>query len=229
MGLIERIMRLFRANVNSFTAQREDPEKILEQAVYEMQENLVQMRQGVAQAIATQKRTERQAAQSQTTADEWYRRADMALKQGNEALAREALTKRKAYGQTATALLEQIGQQKTLVAKLKKDMQALESKISEAKTKKDMYIARARSAEASLRLQEMLGEVGDTSSLKAFEKMEDKLLELEAKQEAIAISGTDELEDKFASLSEGDDVDAELSAMKAQLTDSTQKNQQPPV
>ena len=193
-----------------------------------MQENLVQMRQGVAQAIATQKRTERQANQAQTTADEWYRRADLALKQGNEALAREALTKRKAYQQTATAGYEQIGQQKTLVAKLKKDMQALESKISEAKTKKDMYIARARSAEASLRLQEMLGEVGDTSSLKAFEKMEDKLVELEAKQEAIAISGTDELEDKFASLSEGDDVDAELSAMKAQLTDSTQKNQQPP-
>ena len=228
MGLIERILRLFRSNVNSWTAQREDPEKLLEETVYEMQENLVQMRLGVAQAIATQKRTERQATQAQSTAEEWYRRAQMALQQGNEALAREALTKRKAYEQTATALTEQIGQQKTLVAKLKKDMQSLELKISEARTKKDMYIARARSAEASLRLQEMLGDVGDTNSLKAFEKMEDKLLELEAKQETIAISGADELENKFASLAEGDDLDAELSAMKAQLPDSTQKNQQPP-
>ncbi|MGB6299968.1 MAG: PspA/IM30 family protein [Rivularia sp. (in: cyanobacteria)] len=228
MGLMERIGRLFRSNVNSWTAQREDPEKILEQAVYEMQENLVRMRQGVAQAIATQKRTERQAAQAYSTQEEWYRRAQMALEQGNDALAREALTKRKAYQQTSSALAEQIGQQKTLVAKLKKDMQALELKISEAKTKKDMYIARARSAEASLRLQEMLGETGDTSSLKAFEKMEDKLLELEAKQEAIAVSDTDELENKFASLSESDDVDAELSAMKAKLPGSTQKNQLPP-
>ena len=228
MGLMERIGRLFRSNVNSWTAQREDPEKILEQAVYEMQENLVRMRQAVAQAIATQKRTERQAAQAHSTEDEWYRRAQMALEQGNDALAREALTKRKAYQQTSTALASQIGQQKTLVAKLKKDMQALELKISEAKTKKDMYIARARSAEASLRLQEMLGETGDTSSLKAFEKMEDKLLELEAKQEAIAASDTDELENKFASLSESDDVDAELSAMRAQLPISTQKYQQPP-
>lgn len=225
---MERIGRLFRSNVNSWTAQREDPEKILEQAVYEMQENLVRMRQGVAQAIATQKRTERQAAQAYSTQEEWYRRAQMALEQGNDALAREALTKRKAYQQTSSALAEQIGQQKTLVAKLKKDMQALELKISEAKTKKDMYIARARSAEASLRLQEMLGETGDTSSLKAFEKMEDKLLELEAKQEAIAVSDTDELENKFASLSESDDVDAELSAMKAKLPGSTQKNQLPP-
>ncbi|MGB3651870.1 MAG: PspA/IM30 family protein [Rivularia sp. (in: cyanobacteria)] len=228
MGLIERIGRLFRSNVNSWTAAREDPEKILEQTVYEMQENLVRMRQGVAQAIATQKRTERQAAQAESTASEWYRRAQMALQQGNEALAREALTKRKAYQQSATALLEQIGQQKTLVAKLKTDMQSLEFKISEAKTKKDMYIARARSAEASVRIQEMLGETGNTSSLSAFEKMEDKLLELEAKQEAIAVSGTDELENQFASLAEGDDVDAELSAMKAQLPGSTQKNQQLP-
>ena len=228
MGLMERIGRLFRSNVNDWTAKREDPEKILEQAVYEMQENLVRMRQGVAQAIATQKRTERQAAQAHSTQEEWYRRAQMALEQGNDALAREALTKRKAYQQSSTALASQIGQQKTLVAKLKKDMQALELKISEAKTKKDMYIARARSAEASLRLQEMLGETGDTSSLKAFEKMEDKLLELEAKQEAIAVSDTDELENKFASDRESDDVDAELSAMKAQLPGSTQKNQQPP-
>ncbi len=227
MGLIERIGRLFRSNVNSWTAAREDPEKILEQTVYEMQENLVQMRQGVAQAIATQKRTERQAAQVQSTAEEWYRRAQMALQQGNEVLAREALTKRKAYQETATGFTEQIGQQKTLVAKLKKDMQSLELKISEAKTKKDMYIARVRSAEASLRLQEMLGDVGNTSSLKAFEKMEDKLLELEAKQDAIAISGTDELEDKFVSLADSDDVDAELSAMKAQLPSSKQ-DQQPP-
>lgn len=228
MGLIERVLRLFRSNINSFAAAREDPEKILEQTVYEMQENLVSMRQAVATAIATQKRTERQAAQAQSTEEEWYRRASMALQQGNEALAREALTKRKAYQQTATALLEQIGQQKTLVAKLKKDMQSLELKISEAKTKKDMYIARARSAEASLRVQEMLGEVGETNSVKAFEKMEDKILELEAKQQAIAISGADELENKFASYGDGDDVDAELSKMKAQLPDSTQKNQQPP-
>lgn len=228
MGLIERVMRLFRSNVNSWTAAREDPEKILEQTVYEMQENLVQMRQGVAQAIATQKRTERQALQVESIAEEWYRRAQMALQQDNETLAREALTKRKAYQQNAAALREQVAQQKTLVAKLKKDMQSLEFKISEAKTKKDMYIARARSAEASLRLQEMLGDVGTTSSLQAFEKMENKLLELEAKQQAIAISGTDELENKFTSLADSDDVDAELSAMKAQLPSSTQENQQPP-
>src|SRR4028118_2043705 len=156
MGLIDRILRVIRANLNSLIGQAEDPEKILEQAVEDMQQDLVQMRQAVAQAIATQKRTERQCSQNQSTAEEWYRRAQLALQQADENLARQALTKRKSHQETAEALQAQIEQQNVIVSKLKQDMRMLESKISEAKTKKDMYIARARSAQASQRLNEML-------------------------------------------------------------------------
>jgi phage shock protein A len=217
MGLFERVARAFRANVNSWVQTQEDPEKILEQAVMEMQDNLVQLRQAVAQAIATQKRSERQAAQAQSTADEWYRRAQLALQQNNEILAREALTKRRAYQETATALLNQIEQQKSVVAKLKKDIQTVEPKVAEAKAKKDIYIARARSAEASTRLQEMLGGVSTTSSLSAFERMEEKVMQLEAQSEAITKLDGDDLEKKFASLEQGGTIDTELAALKAKM------------
>jgi phage shock protein A len=217
MGLLDRMLRVIRANFNGLVAKAEDPEKILEQTVMEMQENLVQLRQAVAAAIASQKRTERQANQAQSTAEEWYRRAQLAIQQGNEPLAREALTKRKAYQETATALLQQVEGQNTVVAKLKKDMRALELKISDVKTKKDMYIARARSAETSARLQEMLNGVGGTSSLSAFERMEDKVLQLEAQTEAMSLSGTDDLEKKIASLESSSDIDVELANMRAQL------------
>lgn len=217
MGLIDRILRVIRANLNSLIGQAEDPEKILEQTVMDMQEDLVQVQQAVAQAIATQKRTERQAAQSQSNAEEWYGRAQLALQQDNEALAREALARRKSYQDTATALTAQVEQQSTVVARLKKDMQALQSKISEARTKKDMFIARARSAQATQRLNEMLGGVNTTSSLSAFERMEEKVLQLEAQSEAIAELGTDDLQKQFAQLEASSDVDAELTAMKAQL------------
>lgn len=227
MEVIKRILRVIRANVNSLIASTEDPEKILEKTVLEMQENLLQLRQGLAQAIAIQKRTERQAANSQSTAEEWYRRAQLALQQGNEPLAREALTRRQAYQQTATSLSSQISEQNNLVAKLKKDMRSLELKIAEAKTKKDMYIARARSAEASFRLQEMLNGVSPTSSLKAFERMEDKVLQIEAKSEAIAQLGGDDLQKQFTSLESTSSVDAELAAMKAQVLNAAD-NTQPP-
>lgn len=220
MGLIDRILRVIRANLNALVGQAEDPEKILEQTVMEMQDNLVQLRQAVAQAIATQKRTERQAHQANSNAEEWYNRAQLALQQNNETLARSALTKRKSYQETATALTAQVEQQNTVVGRLKKDMQTLESKIAEAKTKKDMYIARARSAQASQRLNEMLSGVDTRSSLNAFERMEDKVLQLEAQSEAIAELGTDDLQKQFTALEASSEVDAELAAMKAQLSPS---------
>jgi len=223
MGLIDRILRVIRANLNALIGQAEDPEKILEQTVMDMQDDLVQLRQAVAQAIATQKRTERQAHQAQSTAEEWYRRAQVALQQGNETLAREALARRKSYQDTATAMSAQVEQQSTVVARLKKDMQTLESKIAEARTKKDMYIARARSAQATQRLNEMLGGVNTSSSLSAFERMEEKVLQLEAQSEAIAELGTDDLQKQFAALEASSDIDTELAAMKAQLS-----GQEPP-
>jgi len=217
MGLIDRILRIIRANLNALIGQAEDPEKILEQTVTDMQEDLIQLRQAVAAAIATQKRTERQAHQAQSTADQWYQRAQLALQQGNDVLAREALTKRKSYQETATAMTAQIEQQNSIVGRLKKDMQTLETKIAEARTKKDMYIARARSAQASARLNEMLGGINTSNSLNAFERMEEKVLQLEAQSEAIAELGTDDLQKKFASLEASNDIDTELAAMKTQL------------
>jgi phage shock protein A len=217
MELIKRILRVIRANLNSLVSSAEDPEKILEKAFLEMQSNLLQLRQGVAGAIATQKRTERQAAAAQSQAEAWYNRAQLALQQGNEALAREALTKRQAYKQTASALSSQIEQQNDIVVKLKQDMRSLELKITEVRSKKDMYIARARSAEASYRLQEMLNGVSDTANLSAFERMEEKVLQIEAKTEAISQLGRDDLEQKFTSLESTNNIEAELAAMKTQV------------
>lgn len=218
MGFFERLWRVIRANINSLISGAEDPEKILEQTVMDMQNDLVQMRQGVAQAIATQKRTEREYERTQSAADEWYRRAQLALQKGQENLAKEALTRRKSYQETATAMKTQVEQQSEVVERLKQNMRQLENKINEAKAKKNMYIARARSAKASEKLQDMLGNMKTGSALSAFERMEEKVMQLEAQSQAIAELGTDDLEKKFASLEGGgDDIDAELEAMKAQM------------
>lgn len=228
MGLFDRIWRAIRANINHFIGQMEDPEKILEQAVLDMQDELIQLRQAVAQAIATKKRTERQAAQARSLSEDWYRRAQLALQKGDEHLAREALTKRKSYLETATAMESQLGQQGSIVSQLQQNMRKLESKIQEAKTKKDLYIARARSAQASAQLEEMLSRVGTGSAMKAFDRMEEKVLQLEAKSEALAELGTDDLEKRFEALGQTDSIDAELVAMKNQILTGHESAQLPP-
>jgi len=229
MGLFDRIWRVIRANINSLIGAAEDPEKILEQSVMDMQEDLVQLRQAVAQAIATQKRSERQCAQAESAALEWYQRAQLALQKGDENLAREALTRRKSYQETATAIKTQLEQQSSIVTKIKENMRGLEGKISEARAKKDMYIARARSAQASEKLNEMMGNMNTGSALNAFERMEEKVMQLEARSEAIAELGTSDLEKKFLSLEGANDVDAELAAMKAQILPGGNSPKLPPV
>lgn len=229
MGLFDRISRLIRANLNSLVGRAEDPEKILEQAVEDMQNDLIQLRQAVAQAIATQKRSERQQAQAESTANEWQRRAQLALEKGDETLAREALVRRKSYSETAEAINTQLGQQSSIVAKLKQNMTALESKLSEAKSRKDLFIARARAAKASQSLNEMLGRNSTSSALGAFERMEDRVNELEAQSEAVAeLAEGDDVEKQFAALESGGDVDQELAAMKAQLQAGKDPEKLPP-
>jgi phage shock protein A len=229
MGFFDRIWRVIRANLNSLVAQAEDPEKILEQVVLDMQDDLIQLRQAVAQAIATQKRTERQYSQAQTTAEEWYRRAQLALQKGDEELAREALVRRKSYDETATAMKAQLAQQVGVVDQLKQNMKKLESKIAEAKTKKDLYIARARSAKATQQINDMMGNMGTGSAMEAFGRMEEKVLQLEAQSEAITELSMDDLEQRFEKLGQADDIDAELESMKSQALPGTNSAAQLPI
>lgn len=217
MGLLDRFSRLVRANVSQLINGAEDPEKVLEQTVMDMQSDLVSMRQAVAQAIATQKRTERQHEQANRTAQEWYNRAQLALQKGDDATAREALTRRQSYVQTTQTLRPQITQQKTVVQQLKDNMGLLERKISDARTQKDMYIARARAAQSSVRLNEMMTS-NTPGGLAAFEKMEERVLDLEAQAEVSRELDTDTTERKFAQLEGQSNVDAQLAQMKQQLS-----------
>ena len=221
MGLFDRLSRVVRANLNDMVSKAEDPEKILEQAIIDMQEDLIQLRQAVARAIATQKRTEQQYNKNQSEANNWQNRAQLALSKGDENLAREALLRKKAVAEAAATQKTMLDQQTTQVDSLKKNLIALESKISEAKTKKDMLKSRAAAAKANEQLQGTIGRLGTGSAMAAFERMEDKVLELEARSQAGYELAGNNLEAQFAQLEGGSDVDDELAQMKAQLTGSS--------
>ncbi|MBD1923122.1 PspA/IM30 family protein [Microcoleus sp. FACHB-831] len=216
MGFTNRILRVIRAKLNKMIGRSEDPEKILEKAVAQMQENLIQLRQAVANAIATKKRTQRQLDGAKAKGDECYARSQLNWQKGDEKLAREALIKRRAYQGIAVAMEAHLATQKTVIEQLKKDMRKLEAKISELKTQKDLYIARVREAETSAIIKEML-DIDTSTSLDAFKKIEEKLLELEAQTEAIAELEIDELAEKFVSPEATKQIDDELTAIKAQL------------
>ncbi|MEB3230079.1 MAG: PspA/IM30 family protein [Leptolyngbyaceae bacterium] len=217
MGLFDRVSRVVRSNVNAMVGAAEDPEKILEQAIIDMQEDLVQMRQAVAQAIASQKRVQQQAAQANNEAAKWHQRAQLALQKGDESLAREALSRKKAQADAAATLQAQLSQQTAQADVMRKNLIALEGKISEAKTKKDMLKARVSAAKANEQLQSTMSSMSTSSAMGAFERMEDKVLMMEARSQAAAEIGGASLDAAFAEL-ESSGVDDELEAMKRAIT-----------
>lgn len=97
MNLFDRFARVIKSYANAVISSFEDPEKILEQTVLEMNDDLTKMRQATAQVLASQKQLENKYKAAQQASEDWYRRAQLALGKGEEDLAREALKRRKSY------------------------------------------------------------------------------------------------------------------------------------
>ncbi|KAF2300324.1 hypothetical protein GH714_011969 [Hevea brasiliensis] len=209
---------------NAVLSSFEDPEKILDQTVLEMNDDLTKMRQATAQVLASQKRLENKYKAAEQASEDWYRKAQLALQKGEEDLAREALKRRKSYADNANSLKAQLDQQKSVVENLVSNTRLLESKIQEAKSKKDTLKARAQSAKTQTKVNEMLGNVNTSNALSAFEKMEEKVMAMESEAEALGQLATNELDGKFALL-ESSSVDDDLENLKKELSGSKKRGE----
>jgi len=218
-NLFERFVRVAKSNVNSVLQGMEDPEKVLDQAVEEMQGDLIKVRQSYAEVLATQRRIATQKEQQDELAQEWYRRAELAVEKGDDALAKEALNRRQTIVQKATDLQNQLDNMAGNVDKLFDSVKNLEEKIAQAKDEKEQLIARARTAKTTAQVNEMLSDVGSSSAAGAFDRMKEKVETLETRAEVSAGmlpegGAPGSLEDKFKQLEAGSAVDDELAKMK---------------
>jgi len=128
MNLADRFSRLVKSNLNDLANKLEDPEKVLEQAVVDMQKDLVKVRQAYAEVSASSKRMEEQTKLAEAEGAKWYERAQLALSKGEEELAKEALTRRKQQLEMADSLREQIEGQQGSITSLYESMKELEAK-----------------------------------------------------------------------------------------------------
>ena len=227
-NLFQRFTRVISSYANSLITAAEDPEKILDQTVNEMQGDLIKMRQATAQVMASQKQLETKYKAAKSASDDWYKRAQLAMEKGDEDLAREALTRRKSYEENAESMKANLDAQKDAVDKLIANTRLLEGKMAEAKSKKDTLKARAASAKTNKAVSDMVSGVSTSSALGAFERMEEKVLGMEAEAEAMGVfAAPDALEAQFKALEAGGGVDAELEALKKSLPSASAKGALP--
>jgi len=202
--------------LNRLLQQGIDPEKLLDGAIEQMEADVQKARQASISVLASRKRLQQQYDQTQAEVNKWKQKAQIALHKGDEYLAREALSRKKMHTGILSSLKAQLDQEPVSVRNLKQYLTLLEAKISQAKTMRTRLTAQIADAKLNGQLQATVGNLGTSSAMAAFERMEEKVLQLEARSQAAAeLSGAD-LESYFAALELGD-ADLELEAMKAQM------------
>ena len=186
MGVFARIAALIKSNLNDLINRSEDPEKMLNQVVIDMNTQLGEAKQQVAASIADEKRLMKLSEQEKLNAAEWERRAMLAIRAGDDALAKEALGRKKEHDTLAASYADQWQKQKAAVEQLKLALRALNSKIEEAKRKKNLLIARKKRAEAQQKIQETMSGLRNASAFETFDRMAQKVDQMEAEAEATA-------------------------------------------
>ncbi|HEY1100196.1 MAG TPA: PspA/IM30 family protein [Myxococcota bacterium] len=220
MTIFNRLGTLLKSNVNDAINKAEDPEKMLNQMLLDMQQQLMEAKKQVAAAIADEKRLAKQLEQEKASAAEWEKKAMLAIKASNDELAKLALQRKTEHDKLAVGYEQQWTAQKTAVDQLKTALQGLNGKIEEAKRKKNLLIARAKRAEAQRTIAETMDGISSTSAFDTMARMEEKIGKAEAEAEATyELSQTangDDLKAKFDAL-ESVEADDALAALKAKM------------
>ena len=215
MALLERVATLVRANLNDLIDKAEEPEKMIKQVILDMQNQLLQVKTQVAIAIADQHLLMKKQKENEQSADEWVRKAELAVDKSQDDLARAALERSMTARQVAQSFAEQVADQTTQVENLKTALRKLEMKLAEAQNKSDVLIAQHRRSRALSRASDARMSMGDGSKEAAFDRVKDKVQHSEAVSQAKAELAVDSVDDRLAALEKEDAVEKLLAEIKS--------------
>lgn len=222
MGIFERLRRLASANLNAALDQFEDPIKMIDEVLRELDENIAKATTAVTSQLAVEKRFERELAEADAMIEKRDYQARQAVARGEEELAREALTDKKRYAEKRESLNGHYVTAKTSSDKLREQLEDMKEKVQDLKMKRETLAAQAQAAKASKTISETMSGAGSAGLDDAFTRLEDKIMQIQDQASAaqeLAEQGKS-LDDKFEDLMKSGkehDIDDELSKLKAEL------------
>jgi phage shock protein A len=221
MGIWQRLSTVIKAQINALIGKAENPEKVLDQLLLEMRGQLARTKQEVATAIADEKKLQAQVEKEKKAAEDWERRAMLAVQEGRDDLAKQALIRHNEHLQHAQQLHETWVRHKADVETLKASLRELNDKIEEAKRKKNLLVARQRRAEAQGRIQETMSSMANESAFESFRRMEERIEDMERQALAAAeLAGElegDLLHQQFQQLEYKGTADNQLLELKRKM------------
>jgi phage shock protein A len=224
MGIFTKLSTVFKSNINDLISRAENPEKMLNQIILDMRDQLAKAKREVAAAIADERKLKSQLDMEVKQARDWQHRAMLAVKEGRDDLAKQALLRQKEHTERGQVLQQTWEAQARETESLKGSLRQLNDKIEEAKRKRNLLIAKQKRAQAQRRIHETMSGLSDTSAFEAFNRMADKIEEEERRSVAHvevteALQG-DTLESEFLKLEAGPagaGVEDQLLALKQEM------------
>jgi phage shock protein A len=217
MALLERVSTLLRANLNDLIDRAEDPEKLLKQLVLDMENQLMQVKTQVAIALADEHLLEKKRKEHEDGEAEWKRKAELAVRKGDDGLARAALERSLSAKQMTAGFRQQMEDQKTEVETLKNALRNLEQKLAETRSRCELMIAESRRARVVGRAQQAREVIARKEGDSSIARMKSKIAGAESRNAASReLMEGDSVEDKFARLEREEQIDVLLQNLKEQ-------------
>jgi phage shock protein A len=225
MGIFKRLRDLTAASINDLLDKAEDPVKMLNQFLRDMEEDIMEAESAVAKQIAVEKKFKLQVEEAQEMVTKRQEQALKALEQNNEDLARRALEDKKEHQIRFDEMSKQHVIAKTNADQLRSQLNEMKDEFNKMKNKKDLLVARAESAKAQKTINQAMSGFGTDNAAKGFDRMSEKVLQMEAEAQASGElrSSNRSLDDELDKLGGGSAVDDELAALKAKIAEKKQQ------
>lgn len=214
MGVFSRFKDIISSNINSMLDRAEDPEKMIRLMIQEMEETLVELKSGCAGLMADQKRIAREQEQVRERLILWENRAKMAMERAREDLAREALVEKLEQQRAFEGLERETERFAVLIDQSREDIEQLETKLASAKERQRSLAKRHIRADQRIRTRSTVRQAQSTDVMMRFDQFEQRIERMEAEAELARPHRAANLEQEFARLEGGDEIEAELAAMR---------------
>lgn len=222
MSVFRRIFRIGKANVNSALDKLEDPVKMIEQILRELEDDVAKVTAAVTTQMAVEKRFEREYKEAVDLVQRRDQQARQALANGDEELAREALVDKNRHVERRDRAQTSYESAKANTEKLRKQLSEMKAKVQDMKAQKSTLIAQAEAAKATQKINKTMSGANTDSLVNSFARMEEKVQQMHDEAQAaqeLANEGKS-FDDKFEEMMRSTatkDIDDELAALRAEL------------
>ena len=214
MGIFTRFRDIVSSNINAMLDRAEDPEKLIKLMIREMEDTLVELKAACAGVMADSKKAQRELDEMVERAMIWEEKAALAVRKGRDDLAREALNEKRRYTRRESSLKDELTELNQLVDQYHDDIRQLEDKLKSAREKQRLLTQRHLHARRKRRAQQEIRRMDSSDVMLKFDELETRIDRMESEADLVNLGKKTPLEEQLDKLTEDDEIEAELQALK---------------